>query len=201
MADLHVVHTEDPPSQTPLLNSNQNHTRQEPKQEEGQNEETHLEQSLEKLEKFITFLGFNQSSLWSSALSWVAFLLIGVALPVVVLELSDCSDCEEYQIKSFEMEIVASQACLAAVSLLCLSHNRRKYGIRRFLFVDRFNGQMARFRDDYDKQIWVSICFNFYEYVLLYTAFACVKLCFDLSNMRIQFAIHAVLASPDQPYL
>jgi hypothetical protein len=201
MADLHVVHTEDPPAQTPLLNSKKNHTRQEPQQEEGQNEETHLEQSLEKLEKFLTFLGFNQSSLWSSALSWVAFLLIGVALPVVVLELSDCSDCEEYQIKSFEMEIVASQACLAAVSLLCLSHNRRKYGIRRFLFVDRFNGQMARFRDDYDKQIWVSICFNFYEYVLLYTAFACVKLCFELSTMRIQFAIHAVLASPDQPYL
>lgn len=166
MADLQVVQTEDPPAQTPLLNSNQNHTRQRPQEdEEGQNEETDLELSLKKLEKFLTFLGFNQSSLWSSALSWAAFLLIGVALPVVALELSDCSDCEEYQIKGFELEIVASQACLAAVSLICLSHNRRKYGIRRFLFVDRFSGQTTRFRDDYDKQIWVSICFNFYEYV------------------------------------
>ncbi|KAF5441835.1 hypothetical protein F2P56_037211 [Juglans regia] len=156
MADLHVVHAENPPAQTPLLNSNQNHIPpQEPRQQQQQqqNEETHLDQTLKKLEKFLTFLGFKQSSWRSSALSWTAFVLISVALPVVVLELSDCSGCEMYQIKAFELDIVASQACLAAVSLLCISHNLRKYGIRKFLFVDRSNGQMSRFHDVYVRQI------------------------------------------------
>ncbi|KAL0004510.1 hypothetical protein SO802_012071 [Lithocarpus litseifolius] len=138
MADLHI-NTEESPTQTPLLIpiQNHNHNHQVPQQE--QNEETQLDQTLKRLETFLALLGFNQSSWLSIALSWVAFLLIGVVLPVVVLEQSKCSGCELYQIKKFKLDIVASQACLAAVSLLCLSHNLRKYGIRRFLFVDRFN--------------------------------------------------------------
>ncbi|KAA8524809.1 hypothetical protein F0562_011232 [Nyssa sinensis] len=44
------------------------------------------------------------------------------------------SGCEKYQIKDFELDIVVSQAFLAAVSLLCLLC---KYGFRKFLFVDR----------------------------------------------------------------
>ncbi|KAG2706716.1 hypothetical protein I3760_05G116000 [Carya illinoinensis] len=173
MADLNVVHAENPPAQTPLLNSNENHIppqelRQQ--QQQRQNEETHLDQTLKKLEKFLTFLGFKQSSWRSSALFWTAFVLISVALPVVVLELSDCSGCEMYQIKAFELDIVASQACLAAVSLLCISHNLRKYGIRKFLFVDRFNGQMSRFHDVYVKQILASLR------LLVYWALPCVAL-------------------------
>lgn len=173
MAYLHAVHAENPPGQTPLLNSNQNHIPpREPQhqQQQRQNEETHLDQTLRKLEKFLTFLGFKQSSWRSSALSWTAFVLISVALPVVVLEFSDCSGCEMYQINAFELDIVVSQACLAAVSLLCISHNLRKYGIRKFLFVDRFNGQMSRLHDDYVKQISVSIC----QHLGMHFAFACL---------------------------
>ncbi|KAL5552467.1 hypothetical protein UlMin_039868 [Ulmus minor] len=175
---------ENPPDQTtPLLNPipipnpnpNQNHNhhlqhQQQQRRNEGEeeNEDTQLNQTLDRLEKILSFLGFNQSCLLSLALSWTAFLLIGVLLPVLVLELSRCSDCEKYQIKDFELDIVASQACLAAISLLCLSHNLRKYGIRRFLFVDRYTGHMSRLRDAYIKQIstslrllvwWVIPCF------------------------------------------
>ncbi|KAB1207799.1 hypothetical protein CJ030_MR7G010003 [Morella rubra] len=170
MSDLQFIRTENPPALTPLLSSNQNHTAPREPQQEEQNGETHLDQTLRKLEKFLTFLGFRQSSWWCSALSWTAFVVIGVALPVVVLELSDCSGCEKYQIKGFELDIVASQACLAAVSLFCLPHNLRKYGIRKFLFVDRFSGQMARFHDYYIKQIWGSLR------LLIYWALPCVIL-------------------------
>ncbi|XP_050117541.1 uncharacterized protein LOC126595208 [Malus sylvestris] len=101
---------------------------------------------------------FNQSSWLSLALSWTALVLIGVALPVVVLVVFNCSDCDKYQIKGFELVIVGSQAVLAAVSVLCISHSLRKYGIRRFLFVDRNSGHMVRFRNDYIKQIKDSFC-------------------------------------------
>ncbi|KAG2284817.1 hypothetical protein Bca52824_056037 [Brassica carinata] len=47
----------------------------------------------------------------------------------LVLELGPCKDCERYQYKSFELNIVFSQVCLAGVSLLCVSHNLRKHGI------------------------------------------------------------------------
>ncbi|CAM8881890.1 unnamed protein product [Rhodiola kirilowii] len=130
-----------------------------------------VDETLKRLELFLTVLGFKQSSGWSSTLWWGVFFLIVVVAPVVILQLTDCSgDCEKYQISKFELDIVASQACLAAVSLMCLSHNLRKFGIRRFLFVDRCTGHMARFREEYVKMIsksvrllaiWILPCFFF----------------------------------------
>ncbi|GLT86619.1 hypothetical protein SLE2022_047480 [Rubroshorea leprosula] len=161
MADTHLPPQPPPPSvQEPLLSSNHH-------QQQG-NQSTDLDWALEWLEMFLTFLGFNQSSALSLCLSWTAFVVVGVVLPVLALVLSQCSGCEKYQIKDFELEIVASQACLAAVSLLCLSHNLRKYGIRKFLFVDRHNGHTARLNHQYIKQIkesmrllilWLLPCF------------------------------------------
>ncbi|XVF85204.1 hypothetical protein PTKIN_Ptkin17bG0099200 [Pterospermum kingtungense] len=157
---------EPPPAQIPLLNSNHqshshhHHHQQQQRQQQRQQElrtSNDLDDSLEKLETFLSFLGFNQSSWLSFCLSWLAFSMVGVLLPVLVLEFSKCDGCETYQIKDFEMDIVASQACLAAVSLFCVSFNLRKYGIRRFLFVDRYGGQMARFANLYVKQISDSI--------------------------------------------
>lgn len=148
-----------PPAQIPLLSSNlQNdavgglHQRQQEIRTSNR-----LDDSLEYLERFLTCLGFNQSSLLSFSLSWAAFTVVGVLVPVLALELSQCDGCEMYQIKNFEVGIVASQACLAAVSLFCISFNLRKYGIRRFLFVDRYGGQMVRFTDLYVKQIAASM--------------------------------------------
>ncbi|EOY00846.1 Uncharacterized protein TCM_010771 isoform 2 [Theobroma cacao] len=149
-----------PPAQIPLLNSNnRNDTAQTQllRRDQEYRIGDDLDDSLEKLERFLSFLGFNQSSLLSCSLSWAAFSVVGVLVPVLVLELSKCDGCETYQIKDFEMDIVASQACLAAVSLFCVSFNLRKYGIRRFLFLDRYGGQMARFTNLYVKQIWDSM--------------------------------------------
>ncbi|KAF2606295.1 hypothetical protein F2Q68_00045870 [Brassica cretica] len=133
-------------TETPLLDQEQ------PPPDE---EDDDLGQTLQRLEMFLTLLGFNQSSTWSLVLSWIVFLTIGLVLPVTVLELGHCKGCETYQNKSFELNIVVSQACLAGVSLLCVSHNLRKYGIREFLFVDQLSGRMGRLKDQYMQQISV----------------------------------------------
>ncbi|XP_028772210.1 uncharacterized protein LOC114729374 isoform X2 [Neltuma alba] len=131
-------------------------------------EETQLDRMLSRIETFLALIGFEQSSWLSFALSWTSFLVVGVVVPLVVLFVGDCTDCEEYQRKNFEVEIVAFQACLAAVSLLCLSHNLRKYGLRRFLFVDRYSGRLMSLHERYIKQVsesfrllalWGSTCF------------------------------------------
>ncbi|KAK8579525.1 hypothetical protein V6N12_069849 [Hibiscus sabdariffa] len=117
-----------PPAQIPLLSSNiQNAAAQVQRQPEIRTSND-LDDSLEILERFLTFLGFNQSSLLSFSLSWAAFTVVGVLVPVLALELSKCDGCEMYQIKEFETDIVASQACMAAVSLFCVSFNLKKFG-------------------------------------------------------------------------
>ncbi|KAJ6430315.1 hypothetical protein OIU84_021673 [Salix udensis] len=169
MEDTLVIHLQtehQPPPRTPLLdhdiNSKNSNSKSTPdhnpqQQSQGNGVPVHnindVDQALEKLEAYLSFLGFNQSSLKRFLLSWAAFMLIGVFIPVALLELSHCSGCDKYQIKDFELDIVVSQACLAAVSLICLSHNLRKYGIRKFLFVDRFGGHMSRFALLYIRQI------------------------------------------------
>ncbi|GJR88994.1 leucine-rich repeat protein [Tanacetum coccineum] len=95
-------------------------------------------------------MGFNQDSFLRFGLSWFMFLMIGVVVPVVVLMLTtNCLRCDLYQVKGFELVVVSSHVCLAAVALLCLSHNLRKYGVRMFLFGDQYHGHVQRFSKDY----------------------------------------------------
>ncbi|KAL8267108.1 hypothetical protein R6Q59_004452 [Mikania micrantha] len=161
-----------PQIRTPLLLINSDQTQnlnQDIQADEEQEEEgTDLRKSLQRFEFYLILLGFNQSSVLRFAISWVTFLVIGVAIPVVILSLpTNCSTCYLYQIKGFELVIVVSHACLAAVALLCLSHNLRKYGIRKFLFVDQYSGHVERFSKEYIQKIsesirlfvfWVSPC-------------------------------------------
>ncbi|MFS7943930.1 hypothetical protein Hanom_Chr06g00506061 [Helianthus anomalus] len=122
------------------------------------NQETHLDRSLQTLKLYLSSLGFDQSSVLRCGISWVVFFVIGVVIPVVILLLTaNCLSCNQYQIKGFELVIVASHACLAAVALLCLSHNLRKYGIRKFLFVDQYNGHVERFSKEYIQMISESV--------------------------------------------
>ncbi|XP_047319100.1 uncharacterized protein LOC124922410 [Impatiens glandulifera] len=116
-----------------------------------------VDKTLCQLERIISFLGFNQPSIQTCLLSWVVFLLFGVSFPVIMIDLFNCDGCESFQNRDFEISIVIFQACLAAISLLCLSYNLRKYGIRKFLFVDRYSGQACRFQDEYIQKIRDSI--------------------------------------------
>ncbi|GMN64375.1 hypothetical protein TIFTF001_033438 [Ficus carica] len=157
--EVPLIQPENSPPQTPLP--------PKPEQEEEPTE-TQLSNSLHHLETFLRVFGFCQDSFLSFTLSWVSFLLLGICLPLLIVEFSYCSDCRKFQIKSFELQILASQSLAAAISLLCVSHNLRKYGVRRFLFVDKFHGHMTQFREDYIQKIqgffrllavWVLPCF------------------------------------------
>ncbi|KAK7246961.1 hypothetical protein RIF29_41834 [Crotalaria pallida] len=188
MSDLQIQTEQPPPAQlqVPLLtsisnqqqrnhetvsNTNNNNHNDVDDSETKTETETELDRTLARVETFLTLLGFNQRSIFTFILSWTLFAAVGVALPLIALRFTKCDSslqCERFEIKSFEIDIVAFQAILAAVSLLCLSHNLRKYGLRRFLFVDRHSGNLAYFHNDYVKQIkdsmrllflWMLPCF------------------------------------------
>ncbi|KAL8140853.1 hypothetical protein V2J09_006874 [Rumex salicifolius] len=141
----------------------------DPPPPEPKDDEQELEKSLRRLESFLRWFGFCQYSASSISLSWLSFLLIGVVIPVLVIEFYYCySDCEKYLVKTFELEILFCSTLVAAVSLLCVSHNLRKYGVRKFLFVDKCHGHSAQYRDQYVKKIngffrllviWLLPCF------------------------------------------
>lgn len=130
--------------------------------------DTQINQSLHRLETFLRIFGFCQYSFFSLTLSWLLFLFLGVAVQLYIIELSYCSNCEKYQIRNFELEILVSESLVAAISLLFISHNLRKYGVRKFLFVDRYHGHVVQFREEYLQKIngffrllavWILPCF------------------------------------------
>ncbi|GJS18298.1 neuropeptides B/W receptor type like protein [Tanacetum coccineum] len=118
--------------QTPLLiKTNQTHNNI--LHEDQENDDNNLDNGLQRLDFYVLLMGFNQDSVLRFGLSWFMFSMIGVVVPVVVLMLTtNCLRCDLYQVKGFELVVVSSHACLAAVALLCLSHNLRKYGITEF---------------------------------------------------------------------
>lgn len=75
---------------------------------------------------------------------------------MLLIVYSFCSDCSRYQIRRFEIEILVSQAIVAAISLLCVSHNLRKYGVRKLLFVDHYDAYAVLYRQLYIHKINVS---------------------------------------------
>lgn len=141
---------------------NSSSTTQIPLVSEDQEDEANLSRSLNHLETFLRVFGFCQYSFLSIILSWLSFLLLGIALPAVMIKyLSYCTDCEKYQINTFEIQVLVFQSLVATISLVYISHNLRKYGARKFLFVDRYHGHLVQFRDEYVKKINVSNPFLF----------------------------------------
>ncbi|KAJ0969130.1 hypothetical protein J5N97_022007 [Dioscorea zingiberensis] len=142
------------PGRTPLLEGN----------------DSQLAVALRRLERFLAVLGFHHaSSPLSIILSCSAFLLLGIATPILCLYFSRCgSGCDKYQIERFELWVFFFEASLAGVSLGCVSRNLFKYGMRRFLFVDQHHGHVQRFQKEYVLRIqgfyhmllwWMLPCF------------------------------------------
>ncbi|URD89277.1 hypothetical protein MUK42_26594 [Musa troglodytarum] len=118
-----------------------------------------LDVALNRLERFLAVLGFPESpSRARLAASCAAFLLLGIAVPSAAICLSRCSQSrgDEYEVQQFELCVLVSEASLAAVSLVAVSRNLLKYGVRRFLFVDQHHGQVDRLQQEYVCQIQVS---------------------------------------------
>ncbi|KAG4989989.1 hypothetical protein JHK84_032544 [Glycine max] len=150
------IQTEQPlPTHTPFLNSNSNQSHQHQPQENNNDYETQtpLDDVLASLEVLLTLLSFNQSSLLSFTVSWTTFAVVGVVAPLLALQVYDT---DKNQIKGFEIGIVAFQTCLAAVSLICLSHNLQKYGLNRCAYF----GNVTLFKGSIRLIIlWVLSCF------------------------------------------
>ncbi|GAY51026.1 hypothetical protein CUMW_131110 [Citrus unshiu] len=111
--------------ETPLITQSQEPEQEE--EEELKDTQAQLSKSLHRLECFLKLLGFCQCSVLSFTLSWLCFLLLGVSLPLIIINFSYCSNCDKYEIRVFELEILASQSLVAAISIICISHNLRKY--------------------------------------------------------------------------
>lgn len=119
---------------------------------------------FDELHSFRTCLKWmcvDQSSCWTALLSWVVFLLLGLVVPCLSHFLLACSDCDSRHSRPYDTVVQLSLSGVAALSFVCLSHFVRKYGLRRFLFLDKLCDESETVRNGYTPQLTRSLKITF----------------------------------------
>ncbi|KAL8214041.1 hypothetical protein R6Q57_003490 [Mikania cordata] len=101
------------------------------------------------------FIG--QSNPWKSALSWLIFFIFTIAVPILSHIVYQCSACDDNHRRPFDLIVQLSLSICSTLSFINLSSFARKYGLRRFLFLDKLTDVSVRVRDGYSDQLHSSM--------------------------------------------
>uniref|UniRef100_A0A7N0TTZ0 Gustatory receptor n=1 Tax=Kalanchoe fedtschenkoi TaxID=63787 RepID=A0A7N0TTZ0_KALFE len=118
----------------------------------------------------------DQSNRWRAALSWAVFLLLAVVVPILSHVLYTCGDCDEKHQRSYDAVVQVSLSVFATLSFLCLSSWFRRYGLGRFLFLDKLSDVSDNVRSGYVVQFKRSIKILCSFVVPIFTADAAYKI-------------------------
>ncbi|PKI66386.1 uncharacterized protein LOC116204456 [Punica granatum] len=130
---------------------------------------------LKAFEYCLQWIFVDQSTLWRAGLSWSVFFLLTVAAPLASLIVLQCrSTCDEDHRRPYQVVVQVSLSVFAAISFICLSRWARKYGLRRFLFLDKLSDASDTVRRGYALQLQSSLkfwCCFIFPCFLLETAY------------------------------
>ncbi|KAI3676707.1 hypothetical protein L1987_86320 [Smallanthus sonchifolius] len=97
------------------------------------------------------FIG--QSNPWKAALSWLIFFIFSIGLPILSHIVYQCNECDNSHQRPFDLIVQLSLSACSAISFVNLSSFARKYGLRRFLFLDKLPDVSVKVRDGYSDQL------------------------------------------------
>ncbi|XVF87809.1 hypothetical protein PTKIN_Ptkin18bG0150600 [Pterospermum kingtungense] len=105
----------------------------------------------------LNWICLDQSSLWRIGLSWSIFFVLVVGVPIVSHFVLLCSNCDKEHQRPYDALVQLSLSCFAAISFISLSCWARKYGIRKFLFLDKLCDVSDRVRQGYAQELQKSM--------------------------------------------
>jgi len=106
-------------------------------------------------------LWFDQSNFGTALLSWSVFFLLVVIVPLISHFLLVCSDCDFHHRRPYDVIVQLSLSIFAGISFVSLSIWSRKFGMRRFLFLDKLWDVSDKVRIEYEAEIQVSVSINY----------------------------------------
>lgn len=105
----------------------------------------------------LSWVCLDQSSLWKAGFSWSVFFLLAVGSPLVSHFVLLCSDCDNKHRRPYDALVQLSLSVFAAISFVCLSCWARRYGLRRFLFLDKLGDLSEKVRHGYERELQKSL--------------------------------------------
>ncbi|KAL1201722.1 hypothetical protein V5N11_006263 [Cardamine amara subsp. amara] len=98
-------------------------------------------------------LWFDQSNRGTALLSWSVFFLLVVIAPIISHFWLVCSDCDFHHRRPYDAVVQLSLSIFAGISFVSLSLWSRKFGMRRFLFLDKLWDFSDKVRIEYEAEI------------------------------------------------
>ncbi|XP_076893731.1 uncharacterized protein LOC143545801 [Bidens hawaiensis] len=99
------------------------------------------------------FIGQSNSNPWKSAISYIIFFIFTIGVPILSHIVYQCNDCDDDHRRPYDLIVQLSLSVCATLSFLNLSTFARKYGLRRFLFLDKLPDVSVKVRDGYSDQL------------------------------------------------
>lgn len=103
----------------------------------------------------LNWVCLDQSSLWKIGLSWFIFFVLAVGVPIVSHFVLLCSNCDKEHQRPYDALVQLSLSSFAAISFISLSSWARKFGIRKFLFLDKLSDVSDKVRQGYTEELQV----------------------------------------------
>lgn len=115
---------------------------------------------VKRLKSALAWLFLDQSNLWRAGLSWSLFFILTIVVPLVSYLVFSCSACDSTHQRPFDAIVQLSLSVFATISFISLSSFARRYGVRKFLFLDRLCDESDKVQQGYTLQIHVSSKFK-----------------------------------------
>lgn len=103
----------------------------------------------------LNWVCLDQSSLWKVGLSWSVFFVLAIGVPIISHFVLLCSDCDKQHQRPYDAVVQLSLSSFAAISFVSLSSWSRKYGIKKFLFLDKLCDVSDKVRRGYAQELQV----------------------------------------------
>ncbi|XP_015582109.1 uncharacterized protein LOC8269016 [Ricinus communis] len=114
---------------------------------------SHAYDELQSFRSYLRWMCVDQSNIWVTCLSWFMFILFAVVVPAISHFVLACSTCDSKHKRPYDSVVQLSLSSVATLSFVCLSKFIRKYGLRRFLFLDKLCDESETVRKGYTDQL------------------------------------------------
>ena len=109
---------------------------------------------LRSFRSYLRWVYVDQSNACKSTVSWSIFIFLALVVPICSHFLLDCSDtCDSDHTRPYHVPVQISLSVFATLSFLCLSGWDRRYGFRKFLFLDKVGDESLKIQRAYAEQM------------------------------------------------
>lgn len=142
---------------------------------------SHAYDELRSFRRWLKWMCVDQSDTWSTCLSWFVFIVFTIVVPCLSHFLLACADCDATHDRPYDNVVQLSLSGVAALSFICLSGFVKKFGLRRFLFLDKLCDESETVRKGYMQQLHVRFLF-----LILSLKFLCAQFQLKFADLSIQ---------------